>query len=586
MNKVSKVFWYVGLALLAVAGFNYFYGPVSIPSAYAEAFAITGGLLIWLGSIFLRGAITRLPSAAVLALAFAALGAMQSFAFDYSSSSRVLSFQMYMLWAAVLSVACLRYRDALGDEHFTDSIAWAVFVGAFLAALIGWAGLWGWEVKDGIHIYRFYYEGTMNGPLAQRNLYASSLVLGLIGLAWVSISWKRQALILPSLGFILALPLMVTASRVGLLEIVVLFGVALWGRIVSGKSIIQKFCTGLLLLLAVALVLQLLASPIMAVINPEGESALQRLVHSSYASRLQIWLRAWHIFIGHPLGGVGAGNYPWFDYLGRVAIPDANHDDSFVAVTHAHNLVLQILAEMGLIGGFLLGLCGWFWLKSWRGCFLSAQKLFVVLLSIPLLLHSMLEYPLWYANFLGVIVLSATSWDSWLLRMKFPRLLSGLFVGAGVLSVFWGVFVLSGLIRINHAIELDWQGQHEAAVRQAVDVSQRNIFLEPYASLLLVNRAVPGSDTQANQLYELMAERVVRWIPFPESVYNLALWQASTGKFDLSRVTLSQAVVVYPDLVNKYNPRWQKTNNEPDYKGKQNAFSQVLRETKAKLLLP
>jgi putative inorganic carbon (hco3(-)) transporter len=72
--------------------------------------------------------------------------------------------------------------------------------------------------------------------------------------------------------------------------------------------------------------------------TPENWAVVERMAH---------WQAGWSMFLDHPLLGVGAGNYgdayPGY-YVGSWVEP----------LGHAHNYYLNMLAELGLVGGTLL----------------------------------------------------------------------------------------------------------------------------------------------------------------------------------------------------------------------------------------
>lgn len=101
--------------------------------------------------------------------------------------------------------------------------------------------------------------------------------------------------------------------------------------------------------------------------------------------------------------GLGWGEFDW-GYFERAS----NWGGASIGqrVSHAHNLVLQLLAETG-VSGLLLVLGG---LASWLlRIFRSEHRTWPYFLLFALLgilsIHAMLEYPLWYAYFLGIAAL-------------------------------------------------------------------------------------------------------------------------------------------------------------------------------------
>ena len=63
--------------------------------------------------------------------------------------------------------------------------------------------------------------------------------------------------------------------------------------------------------------------------------------------RMAHWQAGWYMFLDHPWLGVGAGNY-------AAAYPDYYVSSWVEALGHAHNYYLNMLAELGVIGGGVL----------------------------------------------------------------------------------------------------------------------------------------------------------------------------------------------------------------------------------------
>jgi uncharacterized membrane protein YhaH (DUF805 family) len=76
-----------------------------------------------------------------------------------------------------------------------------------------------------------------------------------------------------------------------------------------------------------------------------SESSQTRLL-SGGGNRYDYWRVAWHVFLDHPLAGVGAGNYPASYFLARRTTE---------SIQNPHSIELQTLSELGIIGALLLG---------------------------------------------------------------------------------------------------------------------------------------------------------------------------------------------------------------------------------------
>jgi hypothetical protein len=118
------------------------------------------------------------------------------------------------------------------------------------------------------------------------------------------------------------------------------------------------------------------------------------------SSRFAIWSNAWDMAMREPLLGVGIGEFNLAWTLTRFP------DRPVAFFDHTHNLPLQFAAELGLplatvaLALLLLALHQ-AWRRSWRaeGHRGIAQRT-AFMLVMMICLHSLLEYPLWYAYFL------------------------------------------------------------------------------------------------------------------------------------------------------------------------------------------
>src|SRR5207302_11482449 len=73
-------------------------------------------------------------------------------------------------------------------------------------------------------------------------------------------------------------------------------------------------------------------------VTSENWAVVERMAH---------WQAGWYMFVDHPWLGVGAGNY-------AAAYPQYFVGSWREALGHAHNYYLNILAELGIIGGSAL----------------------------------------------------------------------------------------------------------------------------------------------------------------------------------------------------------------------------------------
>jgi O-antigen ligase len=123
------------------------------------------------------------------------------------------------------------------------------------------------------------------------------------------------------------------------------------------------------------------------------------------SGRLSIWRAATAMFVSHPVNGVGARSFR--DAYARYAAPDdfwLSRGES--GALHAHQIVLEILSETGVIG-----LCLWLMgaalaVRAWRWALPAARAR----ASVPALALAVTAFPLntslaFYSNFWGGVFL-------------------------------------------------------------------------------------------------------------------------------------------------------------------------------------
>ncbi|NCV62841.1 MAG: hypothetical protein EBW49_02705 [Betaproteobacteria bacterium] len=123
-------------------------------------------------------------------------------------------------------------------------------------------------------------------------------------------------------------------------------------------------------------------------VKPGSEISIYNRFTESNQTRFDIYNGVAHIIQDNPVWGIGWRQFQWV----QMSYPELDG-----ALDHAHNLLLQIQLELGLAGtvGLLAFVLYWFKQKPWS----SSRPAAVVGLMVAAMfgLHSMTEYPLWYA---------------------------------------------------------------------------------------------------------------------------------------------------------------------------------------------
>ncbi|MBK7613097.1 MAG: O-antigen ligase C-terminal domain-containing protein [Burkholderiales bacterium] len=288
----------------------------------------------------------------------------------------------------------------VGRADCSGAFSSAMLVAGLAGALIACLQVFAPEWFEGTVIARSKLPGRAVGNMRQPNHLSSILLWGLIALVPVAQSgrwfrWRTHGAWWLGFGCLMVLGAVLTASRTGALVILLL---ALWGGV--DKRLRRPVRLGLIAApLVYVLCWAFVAGWASETAHTFGAEA--RLSERDLsASRFGIWRDALTLVRANPWGGVGWGefNFAWT----LSPFPDR----PVALFDNAHNLPLQLAVELGLPLAILI-CCLLVWTlwqaatRSWRaqgeGGVAARASLAMVLV---LVIHSMLEYPLWYAYFL------------------------------------------------------------------------------------------------------------------------------------------------------------------------------------------
>jgi O-antigen ligase len=307
---------------------------------------------------------------------------------------------LLLLWASARSIP---QRTTWGQ-----AIAGAWLTAAGLSAVIGllqyfgatgWLGVWANHTS----------LGEAFGNLRQRNQFASLMNIGLAALVWwvAQPSPWRSRRPASQIGPAIALAALLGAgnaassSRTGLLQLLLVAALSLYwqhrARRHGASSQAGRALPWVLLAAVLAYLVASWALPLLLGLDPTQTSAVARLRagDSVCGSRLTLWRNVLYLIAEKPWLGWGWGELDYAHFI--TLYPGPRFCD---ILDNAHNLPLHLAVELGVPLTVLL--CGGgLWLawraQPWRELDPTRHMAWAVLAVI--LLHSLLEYPLWYGPF-------------------------------------------------------------------------------------------------------------------------------------------------------------------------------------------
>jgi O-antigen ligase len=272
----------------------------------------------------------------------------------------------------------------------------ALAIAGVLSTAIGIVQVFAPGWADGNWIAASALPGRASGNLRQPNHLSSLLLWSMIAAAWLAESGALRRGVAAALGALFLFGIVLTASRTGIVGVIML---ALWGvldRRLSRSTRIALVITPLLYLLF-WLGLTAWAHESHQVFAGETHIAAESDISSS---RFKIWSDTLSLIAQHPWLGVGFGefNFAW------SLTPFPHRPVAFF--DHTHNLPLQFAVELGLpLATLVLALLTYALWRAYaagrdasgpRASLLRAAFMMVLMMAV----HSQLEYPLWYAYFL------------------------------------------------------------------------------------------------------------------------------------------------------------------------------------------
>ncbi|MDP1538301.1 MAG: Wzy polymerase domain-containing protein [Burkholderiales bacterium] len=456
---------------------------------------------------------------------------------------QALTGALYLIWAGVLVIAARALVRACGTETVLAVAATGLVAGALLSATIGVIQYFNWITPLNAFITRLH-SAAIFGNLGQPNHFAAYTTLGLVSLAYL---YSRDRMP-TAVAALCALPLLfvlgVSGSRSVWLYLLTAFGLAAWLRASSAERAAQRlfWVTGLFLILHYLMQAVLEAGWFKP---PERTTvtAIERLFSGadSIAVRLGLWRAAWSIALEHPVLGIGwgafAGRYFDFSTEPGVTAPLGLYNN-------AHNILLQLFAETGLIGVVLLLVPLAIWARQALRAERSAAQWWMLATAGVLAIHSLLEYPLWYAHFLGIpaLLLGIAATRGFVPQLaRLGRLFAAMvmLVGAVNLAFLWADYrEFEALFRPTPA------QLRNTDVPATMKRLRQNLLLTPYVELSIV---VPLEVVEENLAQRLALNgHVIRFTPQPVLVYRQVLLLALAQRLGEAQALLARARRAYP----------------------------------------
>lgn len=501
----------------------------------------------------------ELPEIALLPLGLMLIAVLQPILLPEAVSERVQLFCLYMIWAALLVVLGRRLAEEVGTEALADLMAAAILAGALLAAASGAAQLAGVGRLPWIFPH---LGGGLRGNLAQPNNFADYLWLGVASALYLRSRAKLGASATAlALGLLLPIAVLSGSRTIWFYAIgVVLLTLAwTWRQRDAAARGLRLWGLGALaamVTLQAAFSLELI--PLPQVFTTAGG----RLAEAGYDPvRLALWRVALDTFGEHPWLGAGFGQYTQQFHLHVLDLMPRRLPG---LPEHSHNILLNLLAELGVAAGLLFVALAARWALAFaRGPRTPTGWWMAACLTV-LAIHSNLEYPLWYAFFLGIAALLAGAGSR--TNRKLDLSARAPYAVAAILAL--GVLCLYNLHHdyslledtLNHRLDARSPDELNRRVEENMTSLAKGSMLLPYVDLASAYLMV--DDGEALPIKLATCERAQRFSASRDVVFKCAHLLALAGRDDEARLALRRAVAAYPDRAELVQQQWQQRKSD------------------------
>ena len=455
---------------------------------------------------------------------------------------------LFLIWAVALIWLAAELREEFGFERVVALYAWCALIGALSSSAVGLLQYYAPDTIGRLAMKRM--APGIYANLGQSNHLANQLAVGLGSLVYL-VATRRLAV---AVAILVALPLLfasaLTLSRSPWLYFLAFSILAAFHRGSTDRGAGRRLLVSSLILLGGIGLAQ--AASQLPFLQPSSREVMpmDRLfeVASGWAPRIAVWKEAWEMFTAAPWLGVGFGQFAWHHFLQVSAEAPAAPPGLF---DHAHNLFLHLMAELGVFAAAAAVLAVIAWIASLTREPASPERWWVLGVAAVAGIHSMLEYPLWYAYVLGAAALLGGVADR--RRLPAPRSAFAPFlllpaVAAGWATCAWLYFDYSRVEGLSFNVFVAGSGgDRMARVREMLKNLEGCSLLEPYVDLGLAT----AEPLQRERLGEKLARntRVLQFAPTREVAYRQAVLLALDDQVEPARLQLARAAAYYPGFL-------------------------------------
>jgi O-antigen ligase len=496
----------------------------------------------------------QIPSVVILPIALVVVICLQAWKGFVLFPADIIYPILYLISSAIaliVGATCAAYEDGLEQLGYALAITFVLaglfsfFVQIFQLLNAGWP----WLVAPVDHSASIRPYGNLRQP----NLLALLLCFAIASVWYLYVMKKLKSGSAYGLAALFLIGIVLTQSRMTWI-VLPLFVVLNWRQPPATPKIPRWVLVSLLFLF---IVLTLVTPMLLGLTGIHIASTASRASQTSV--RLILWKQALFISQLHPWTGAG-----WFQFGSHQAMI-ADLFGSTEVSDYAHNILLNLGTEIGWPLTILICVAALYWfVRCGVGKWSNVQVRFMILMISSVAVHSMVEFPLWFACFLmpfAVMIGAVHSQTMGVHAVGIGRKFTAMLLVTTLGLFSWIFFDYSRLVKgfeaLNHQNE--WNAEWHESIKKS-DYS----FVPQYFDYLHIVEVkiypgMPNSDIR-------FIQRVALRFAFPPILARLAMAYAYNQQPNEALHTLIVSRQLnsnsYPDT---YDEWLEFAKNNPKY---------------------
>lgn len=396
MNNTSTPLFLLMLAVCLIAAYVLPYHEYPFLTFYNEWLALLGVAIV-LALISEQKKLTvSLPWLAIIPAGLAVVIGIQALLGLLTISWDAILPIAYLLGATIaILLGATISAQAQGSQELCKALAWAHLLAGLISVGLASLQLVGEEAMLRPFVMPMPHDVAIR-PYAntgQPNQLALLFCFALASVWWLYQIDKLRSSIAVGMALLLLWGLTLTQSRIGWI-IIPLFALFAWFW--RGNAGFKKIPTLLMVTLVIGYFCGVIVLPSLTSLLGATTASAAEHVSADGSVRLVFLQQALDISLSHPWFGAG-----WYEFGPQQVQSGADFAPSSY-VQHAHNIIMNFAAELGwpVTIAVFAALGYWFYrccLRFDQQKTISREVGFAMLFLIAVLVHSLVEFPLWYA---------------------------------------------------------------------------------------------------------------------------------------------------------------------------------------------